>query len=125
MKKYVSGKINGLTEAEYTDHFARGCALVMTMGDTPLSPLTVQACEPEDCNGDWKKDDGSYLHSWTCYLKYDIIAMLECDAIVMLPNWDTSRGAKFEMYVAEQCGLTVEYISSDYRRIGERVQSER
>jgi hypothetical protein len=123
VKIYVSGKIAGLSEEEFRDSFGRGCALVMTLGDTPVSPLEVPACLSEDCNGVSERlSNSQYLHSWACYLKYDIIAMLECEAIALLPNWPTSKGAKFERYVAEQCGLDVFVIDSDYRGM-ERIQS--
>jgi len=121
MKKYVSGKINGLSEEEYHDAFERGCELVASKGDEPLSPLSIQACWTEDCNGfqgvDNRLSGGKYFHAWSCYLKHDIIAMLKCEGIVMLPNWTTSRGGKFEKYVAEQCDMRVEFISHDYKEI--------
>jgi hypothetical protein len=35
----------------------------------------------------------------------DIKALLECDAIAMLPGWDTSPGAILELEIARQIGL--------------------
>lgn len=125
MKKYVSGKIAGLAEADYREAFARACALVMSEGDTPVNPLEVQACETEDCQpygtSAERLANGQYLHTWACYLKYDIIAMLDCGGIVMVPNWKTSKGANFELDVAEKCGLKVEYITPDYKTIWSHV----
>lgn len=119
MKKYVSGKIAGLTEEEYRDAFGRGAALVMSMGDTPVNPLEVVACDDNSCSDSPlpRMENGELQHTWACYLKHDIIAMLDCEGIVMLPNWTTSRGGKFEKYVAEQCGLQVEFISHDYKEL--------
>jgi len=121
VKKYVSGKIDGLTEDEYIEAFRRGCALVVTIGDEAVNPLEVNACITEDCNGELKDAtylaDGRYHHRWSCYLRYDIIELLKCDVIVMLPNWPTSRGATFERHIAEQCDMPVEYISHDYKEI--------
>ena len=118
MKIYVSGKIAGLTEENFRESFARGCALVISEGYTPVSPLEVLACEEESCNeaGD-RLENGDYLHSWQCYLRYDLIAMLDCDAIAMLPNWNTSTGAQFELDVARRIGFQVYHISSDYKEL--------
>ena len=46
------------------------------------------------------------------YLRDAIVAMLECDAIVMLPGWANSRGACIERAVAHACGLKI-YPSVD------------
>lgn len=42
---------------------------------------------------------------WQRFLKRDITAMLTCEAICPLDNWERSRGASLEMGVAEQLGL--------------------
>lgn len=119
MKKYVSGKISMRPEAEYRDEFGRGAALVLSLGDEPISPLEVVACETEDCNPGTHRplSDGRYDHSWGCWIKYDIKMLLECGGIVMLPSWTTSPGAKFEKYVAEKCDLLVEYVSHDFKTL--------
>ena len=36
--------------------------------------------------------------------------MLECDIVVMLPNWKTSRGAKVEHEIAELLGMEILYV---------------
>ena len=40
-------------------------------------------------------------------LTWDTIAVAECDAIIMLPGWEGSTGARHERYVAEACGKRV------------------
>jgi len=41
------------------------------------------------------------------YLRLDLAALAQCDAIAMLPGWDDSRGAKLEYLVAREMGCTV------------------
>lgn len=119
MKVYISGKIAGLSEEEFRHNFGIAEAMLHANGHEPVNPLKVAACKSEDCNGNGEPrlSDGSYLHSWACYIRYDLIAMLEeCDAILMLDNWTDSRGAPFEKEVAEKCGLKVFYSLEEVLR---------
>lgn len=45
--------------------------------------------------------------SWEQYLAYDLKLLLQCDAIVMLPEWEQSKGAKLEYFFAVEHGKTV------------------
>lgn len=44
---------------------------------------------------------------WRVHMKADIKLLLECDGILMLRGWETSKGAKLEFDVATSCGLKV------------------
>lgn len=48
-------------------------------------------------------------HSWNCWLKADLKAMLDCETIIMLPHWQHSPGANLEKMVADAVGMTVVY----------------
>ena len=47
--------------------------------------------------------------SWEEYLRYDLRMLLDCDAIVMLPGWTKSPGARLEHHVASKLGFKVVY----------------
>jgi len=38
-------------------------------------------------------------------MREDIEALLECDAIYMIPGWQNSPGATFELTVSNMCGI--------------------
>ena len=40
-------------------------------------------------------------------LRADISELLSCDALLLLDGWQRSPGARLEVEVALQCGLTV------------------
>jgi hypothetical protein len=41
------------------------------------------------------------------YLREDVAALANCDVVVLLPGWRSSRGATLEAAIAEACGLAV------------------
>ena len=72
-----------------------------------VNPRKVQACEDNSCGSDLPDIDGGYQHTWQCYLKHDIIAMLDCTKIALLPGWPNSKGATLEYQIADQLGYEV------------------
>lgn len=129
MKVYISGPISGLTQEEYHTAFARAEAMLLEMEHEPVNPIKIAACADEDCyerlndgsdlpipgGGAPLKEDGvTFLHHYGCYMKYDIIALLECEAIALLPGFENSRGAQVELAVAKACGLKDYLIDHNY-----------
>lgn len=45
--------------------------------------------------------------SWADYMRVDIIAMLSCEAVYLLPGWEKSRGARLEHHIANELGMRV------------------
>lgn len=45
--------------------------------------------------------------AWNKYLREDIVAMMTCHAIVLLPGWTRSKGAKLELSIALGLGFSV------------------
>lgn len=50
--------------------------------------------------------------SWEDYLRYDLHKVLECQGVATLPGWENSKGAKLEVYVAEQLGIIVRSVDA-------------
>lgn len=59
---------------------------------------------------------GSVLDKpWSYYMKVDIMKVCECDAMMMLSGWSSSRGARLEFDIA--CALNLDIYH--YRTSGE------
>lgn len=109
MQLYIAGKIAGLSEDAVATKFSQAVTQLKAAGHGVLSPLTVAACTEEKCNGyHGLRRSGIYKHSWECYLRHDIIAMLsQCKGVALLDEWADSPGARFEAHVAGTLGLIV------------------
>lgn len=90
---YISGKISGIEELAPI-LFERAEYLIKAMGSIPVNPMTL---------------NHEHDKSWTSYMKEDVKALCDCDAIYMLDNWKESRGAVIEHYIAEQLDLEIIY----------------
>lgn len=47
--------------------------------------------------------------SWLGYMREDIKALMDCDAVLALEDWQQSRGARIEVRLAIALGLPVYY----------------
>lgn len=94
-KAYISGKISGIPEEEYTALFAKGAQLAGIMG--------YEAVNPVELNHDHDK-------TWESFMRVDLKALLDCNHILMLPNWTASKGAVIEHDLAKSIGLKIVYI---------------
>ena len=59
---------------------------------------------------------------WDTYMRYDIMQLCKCHSIVLLPDWETSKGAQIEYMVACDLGLNIYEINEDYTHIAPYVE---
>lgn len=82
---------------------------------TDLGPVAKPEHFPGYAEGNvplWSEATG---FKYETAMAWDINAVIECDAIVMLPGWERSSGARTERFVAEVTGKKV-YLA---RRFGD------
>lgn len=96
MTVYLSGPMTGLVDLNYST-FAEVAAALRGQGVTVVSPHEVP--HPHETH------PGSL--PWTNYLRGDLKALLDCDAIALLPGWPASRGARLELTIATQLDFDV------------------
>ena len=90
-KVYISGKVTGLPREEVEDKFRAAAGLVRLHGSLAVVPIHY-------CREDWP---------WRQCMKRCLALLLECDKVLLLPDWKKSRGAKIEALVAVACGIPV------------------
>lgn len=92
--------------------FARARKRLAQLGLVGLSPLYVQ---PRSHEGPRPPGYGSESpHSSACHMHPDLSMLLECDALYLLPDAHTSRGAMAELIVARSIGLPILYSQGKY-----------
>ncbi len=90
MKKkriYISGKITGLVYEEAYASFAKAEEYWLSKGWEVVNPMKLEH---------------SHDLSWKEYMRVDLKAMLDCDAIAMLIGWAGSKGARLEYEIAQE-----------------------
>jgi hypothetical protein len=110
VKIYVSGPIAGRPEAN-RPMFEEYAHLVRMAGGDPVLPHDISPEHSGACPTDPLR--GADGHSWSCHLRADIVQMLGCDGVVMMPGWERSHGARQEHNTAAACGMPIHYFMGD------------
>lgn len=118
---YISGKMTGIPEPVWQRNFAEGADYARSIGFAALNPAdippgsmhTADGCTPDK-------------HAWRCWMRKDLEEMVKrCTAILMLPGWEDSPGARAELAVAEMLGFTVIFMPPADARARVRWQAGR
>ena len=96
-KIYISGKITGLKPVVAKQNFKTIENQIKKEGNIAVNPFNVLPFEEH--------------YTWRDYMKADIKALVECDAIYMLPDYKDSKGALLELEIAKGLGMRIEYIN--------------
>lgn len=105
-RAYISGPITGIPNKniDMFDAAAHWCEQENIPYINPLdhegSPCGVTGVTPT---------------SWEDYMKRDIKWLLECDTIILLPDWSKSKGAIIEAQLAEALGYNMFYFNIEDR----------
>lgn len=124
MRVYLAGPMTGIPamnfpafDAAATDLRARGYDVV--------SPSELD--DPEDRSAALGSEDGDLSKlesgkSWGDFLARDVklIADEGIEAIVVLPDWEQSRGARLETFIGRLCGLPIVHYQTGYELPGVR-----
>lgn len=92
---YLSGPITGLDERDVAAAFFDASVRWSARGYVTINPA--------------ERFGGRMDLPREAYMRFDLAELLHADAIVLLPGWEGSRGARTEKLVAEEIGLEVLY----------------
>lgn len=106
---YIAGPMTGYPQYNFPE-FIKMAALLRAMGFDVVSPAELD--DPADRAAAMASPDGerqtveSFGKSWGDFLARDvkIIADESIDAIVVLPGWENSSGARLETFVGHLSG---------------------
>ena len=104
---YIAGPIAGVPD--FRERFAAAVPAVEALGYEVVNPCDIPPVDHEgECPPGYDPGgDASGHTSSACFMRADLRALLDCDAIYLLPGWQESRGATVERSVAVDCGMTI------------------
>jgi hypothetical protein len=91
LKIYIAGKISG--DKEYRAKFA--------IAETQLEQRGYEIFNPAE---QIKLEKGA---TWEAYMKVALLNMICCDGVALLSDWEDSRGATLESYIASELSIPV------------------
>jgi hypothetical protein len=95
---YISGPVTGIPEHN-KPKFLLAEKMLLSYGCHVFNPTHIE--------GPIDPLEGEAL--WQYYMHFCVRALPECEGILMLPDWQNSKGAKWEHRIAEMLGLAVYY----------------
>jgi hypothetical protein len=113
MRVYVAGPMTGIPQFNYPA-FIKAAEYLRSLGLDVVSPAELD--DPEDKAAALASSDGNMLQysdgtgkTWGDFLARDVKLLADdgIEAVVVLPGWDRSRGARLETFVAALCGLPI------------------
>ncbi len=90
IRVYIAGAISGLPIKEARERFKEAETIIEDAGYSVVNPLELP-----------HKHDGVY----ESFLKEDLIEMLQCDVICVLPDSNDSKGVQLELHVAKAVNI--------------------
>lgn len=93
-KIYISGPITG-KEDTAEQRFEEAEKYCLEKGFEPVNPM--------------KLNHSNHDQSWESFMKEDLKAMMECEAIYLIEGWSNSKGALEEKRLAQKLGLKIYY----------------
>lgn len=92
MRIYLSGPMTGLPELNFPA-FHEAAARLRAEGLEVVNPAELSVG----------------VSDWEACMRADIKALCDCDAIVLLPGWESSKGAHLELHIAHRLGMGVRF----------------
>jgi hypothetical protein len=99
---YVAGPYSSSSREGIAANIARARSASVSLWRAGFSVFTPHL------NTAWFNEDCPEV-PWDEWLQADLLILVACKAMVMLPGWGLSKGARFEKETAEGLGIPVYY----------------
>ena len=105
MRAYVCGPMTGLPDFNFPAFFDAASAL-RSLGHGVENPADNDGptCATSLAGALAAKEAGA---TWADYMRRDLPRIAKCDAVVVLPGWQRSRGASLEVDIATRLGMPI------------------
>lgn len=100
MRVYLAGPMTGLPDLNFPA-FHVAAASLRASGYEVVSPAEINS-DPSA--------------GWIASMRRDIPELCTCDAIALLPGWESSKGAKLELHIARQLGMREIFVNHNAAR---------
>ncbi len=91
MKVYLSGPMTGIDNYN-RQTFNAACDMLRSTGYEVYNPAELN-------------EQNTFPFTWNSCIKKCIVELINCDMIVLLPGWMSSKGARLEVYIAQELGI--------------------
>lgn len=108
-KVYVAGPMTGLPELNYPAFTAAANALG-AVGYDVLNPADIDQIHKRSQEADGVMCgacSARKTHTWQWYMRQAIPMVCQADGLAVLPHWENSKGARFEVNLAETLEMPV------------------
>ena len=92
---YIAGPISNVDDWNFPSFNAMAKEL-REDGNEVVNPVELDGADPSTL-------------IWHCCLRRDIVELMKCDTVVLLPGWSESKGAQLEHHIACELGMTIIY----------------
>lgn len=99
---YIAGPMTGLPEYNYPAFFD---------AERQLRAAGYLVMNPADRPDPTPRRKGDTAPSWGDWLRGAIGLLVQCDGVALLPGWEASKGALFEIDIANRLGMDVRSVS--------------
>lgn len=103
MKIYIAGPMSGKPDWNFSAFFEAEAQL-QSLGHTVINPAHNDGETVEEALASAGAPDRPN-NPWSYYMRRDLPHVLEVDALCVLPDWQSSKGASLEVEVAQAVGI--------------------